>query len=270
MFVRIAYFIVLGGLMGSAHAELPRFSPDTEWQFEIANDSPNGFKFSDAYETHTMSLFTQRDQIIIGASALLVAPKRPKRAQDDWVANRAFGEMLTVEAHKRRPSDGTGDWFIGGRVALIGEFGIDKMQEDVHRLLGYSSMRNDLDNARMDDDATASLLITHQRRLENLLNVDSTLELGTWRNALSAKITKPTTCENFQWHYHAKLELVANDEIVSAAPVNADIRHIVPTLGVGFCTRWRNLEIQLSEEISLPRIRSDNDVYPMVRLKIGF
>ena len=270
LFFRFALFAILFSLSAPAQAGMPTALGDTQWQLEIANDSPNGWTFSDAYETHATSLRKVGESGWLELSAALVAPKRPKRAADDWTANRAFGELLTAGFSNLHRKTGRGAWYIGGALTLIGSLGLDSVQEEVHNLLGYVSMRNDLQNARMNDAVMVSALLDYRRRLNNDWLADGGFELGTRRNAASFKISKTADCARFAWNYHAKLELVANDEVVSAAPLNADIRHLVPTLGVGMCFTWRGFPIEISEEISLPRIRSDDDIFPMVRLRVGF
>jgi hypothetical protein len=53
-FFRFALFAVLLPLSAPAQSDTPTALSDTQWQLEIANDSPNGWTFSDAYETHAM------------------------------------------------------------------------------------------------------------------------------------------------------------------------------------------------------------------------
>ena len=249
---------------------MPTALGDTQWQVEIANDSPNGWKYSDAYETHATSLRKLGESGWLDVSAALVTPKQPKRVVDDWTANRAFGELLTAEFGILHQKAARGAWYIGGAVTLIGSFGLDSVQEEVHRLLGYKSMRNDLQNTRMNNAVMVSALLNYRRHFKNNWLADGAFEFGTRRNSVSFKISKKADCARFAWSYRAKLELVANDEVVSAAPSKADIRHLVPTLGLGACFSWYGFPIEISEEISLPRIRSDDDVFPMVRLRVSF
>ena len=254
----------------AVRADMPNNMAGALWQFEIANDSPNGWTFSDAYETHAMSISKHTGAGWFGLTAALVAPKRPKSVADNWTANRAFGELLTGEFRFLQRKVGQWDWYSGGAVTIIGSFGLDSVQEEVHSLLGYDSMRNDLENVRMDDAVLVSALVDFRRALPSNWQLDAGFEFGTRRNATGIKISKISNCSSFAWHYHAKLELIANDEVVAAAPVNADIRHIVPTLGLGACFLWRGFPIQISEEISLPRIRADDKAFPMVRLRVAF
>lgn len=243
---------------------------DSNWYFEIANDSPNGFKFSDAYETHAMKLTHEKGQQRNSMTAMLVAPKRPEDIDEEWPANRAFGEVLTFDTRRPWMQRGRDDLYYGGALTIISKFGLDSMQEAFHDVLGYRSVRDDLVSWRMDDAVMISGFLGAHKSLTNGLRFEAEAELGSRRNGLRAKIEKPVNCETFSWTYLAAIELVANDEIVSAAPVSADIRHIVPTIGAGFCTKWRGYSIRISEELSLPRISSDNELFPMVRLSIAF
>ncbi len=258
------------GCLACAQAAEDETADATLWQLEIANDSPNGFKFSDAYETHSMRVAKINAQQEISVTAALVAPERPEAIDEDYPANRAFGELLTIDVRRFWQSDGAASYYLGSAVTFVGRFGLDSMQEAFHDLLGYRSVKDELVSTRMNDAVMASGIVQYRRPLKNSRYFESTLELGTRRNALSASFKKTSDCDTFSWEYHGTLELIANDEVVSAAPVNADIRHIVPTLGLGFCKKWRGYQVRLSEEISLPRISSDNSLYPMVRLSVGF
>ncbi len=240
-----------------------------QWQIEVSNDSPNGFKFSDAYETHAMRVARIKQQEELSLTAALVAPKRPEAIDENYPANRAFGELLTLDYRRFWQSAGQGNYHLGSAVTIVGRFGLDSMQETFHDLLGYRSVKDELVSTRMNDAVMASGIVEYRRPLKDGRYFTGTLELGTRRNALSASVKKASTCESFDWEYHGRLELVVNDEVVSAEPVSADIRHVVPTLGFGFCTKWRGYQVRLIEEISLPRISSDDSLYPMVRLSVG-
>ena len=139
-----------------------------------------------------------------------------QRVVDDWTANRAFGELLTAEFGILHQKAARGAWYIGGAVTLIGSFGLDSVQEEVHRLLGYKSMRNDLQNTRMNNAVMVSALLNYRRHFKNNWLADGAFEFGTRRNSVSFKISKKADCARFAWSYRAKLELVANDEVVSA------------------------------------------------------
>lgn len=254
--------LLLSGGYSSAAAE--------SWQAEIANDSPNGFKFSDAYETHTMSLRRHLTNGTDDFSAAIVAPKRPEDIDEDWPANRAFGELLTFKSTRAWFAEGERRVHRGFAVTLIGEFGLDAMQEAFHDLLGYRSVRDQLVSHRMDDGLMLSGFIGFRQPWRNNLQMTGEMEFGTRRNALSMTVSKPSNCENWNIGLRAGIELIANDEVVSAEPTGADIRHIVPHIGVGTCTTWRGYRIRISEEVSLPRIASDDDLYPMVRVSVAF
>jgi len=248
----------------------PALADDGTWQIEVANDSPNGFKFSDAYETHSMRLSRISKNMETSLTAALVAPKRPENIDEDRPANRSFGELLSFRQVRPWHKRGEGTLSFGSQVTFIGKFGLDSLQEEFHDLLGYRSVKDQLVSHRMEDAIMVSALFGYQRQVKGgkLFSVEA--EIGTQRNAVSAVLEKPAHCEDWDWSYHARIEAIANDEVVSAGPVNADIRHIVPTLGLGFCRSWQGYRISLTEEISLPRIRADNAVFPMVRLQVSF
>lgn len=203
-------------------------------------------------------------------SAALVAPKRPEDIDEDSPANRSFGELLTWKRTRDWKKHGEYQLHRGAAVTLISKFGLDSMQEAFHDLLGYRSVRDQLVSHRMDDDILLSGYFGFRRPLNDAFDVEGEFEFGTRRNAFSVSVHKPSNCENWNIGYFARVEFIANDEVVSAPPVRADIRHIVPTVGLGVCTMWRGYRIRISEEMALPRITSDDEIYPMVRISVDF
>ena len=241
-----------------------------KWQAEIANDSPNGFKFSDAYETHTMRFLRFTDGGVDDLSAAIVAPKRPEDINEDRPANRSFGELLTFKSTRDWMAVNDRQFYRGYGVTLIGKFGLDSMQEAFHDMLGYRSVRDQLVSTRMDDAILLSGFVGFRQPWRGKFEMTGEGEIGTWRNAISFALQKPSSCQNWDLTYHAKIELIANDDVVSAEPVHADIRHIVPSIGLGTCTSWRGLQFRISEELALPRIASDDSIFPMVRVSVSF
>ena len=114
----------------------PAQADDGTWQIEVANDSPNGFKFSDAYETHSMRFSRISENMETSFTAALVAPKRPEDIDEDRPANRSFGELLSFRQVRPWHERGEGTLSFGSKVTFIGKFGLDSLQEEFHDLLG--------------------------------------------------------------------------------------------------------------------------------------
>ena len=122
----------------------------------------------------------------------------------------------------------------------------------------------------MKNDIMLSGFVGYRQNRQGGLTYQTETEFGTRRNAVSFSLIKRSNCQNWHFGYHGKIEAVINDDVVSAGPVFAEIRHIVPTVGLEACTIWRGYRISISEDWALPRIRSDDALYPMVRIKIAF
>ena len=74
----------------------------------------------------------------------------------------------------------------------------------------------------------------------------------------------------FDFDYGAGLNLVAFDEIVSAEPISANIRQINPYAHLGIEFQGSGYKVYVSEVISLPTIKADNDIYAVLNAGITF
>ena len=72
----------------------------TNLSLYFLNDSVNGIKISDAYETHNMGFVVQNDDLFLQLDLGIVSPDMHIYKNEYRVANRSFGEIITLSLGK--------------------------------------------------------------------------------------------------------------------------------------------------------------------------
>ena len=234
------------------------------------NDSVNGFQLSDAYETHNMGLQAIKGEYYALVDLGIVSPDMYKYRNRFREANRSFGEIITLEfgqtvSQKNEP-------FFYGRVRASGEFGIDEMQDFAHKVLSLQPVNEVNDLVRMPNNIWYGIGGFYGLQSRDYLPVDAdiTLEayLGTDTAYTKIDASKTVKYSVFDFNYGAGLNLVAFDKVVSAEPISADIRQINPYAHLGIEFQGSGYKVYVSEVISLPTIKDDNDVYAVLNAGI--
>ena len=97
------------------------------------NDSVNGFQLSDAYETHNMGLRYLKDDYYALLDLGIVSPDMWIYKNEYREANRSFGEVITLEVGQPVYISSPFSYYFN--VKSVGKFGVDKLQDFVHRVL---------------------------------------------------------------------------------------------------------------------------------------
>ena len=113
------------------------------------NDSVNGFIISDAYETHNMGFIYSKDNKFFSLDLGIVSPDMHTYKNQYRVANRSFGEIVTLSlGSKNEQKDNyENKYFVS--IRSTGQFGIDEMQDFMHRILGLQPVNQVNDLVRM-------------------------------------------------------------------------------------------------------------------------
>jgi hypothetical protein len=234
------------------------------------NDSVNGFQLSDAYETHNMGLRISDGEYYAMLDLGIVSPDMYKYRNRFREANRSFGEIITLElgqtvSQANKP-------FFYGRVRASGEFGIDEMQDFAHKVLSLQPVNEVNDLVRMPDNIWYGIGGFYGLQSKDYLPVDAdiTLEayLGTDTAYTKIDASKTVKYSVFDFNYGVGLNLVAFDEVVSAEPISAEFRQINPYAHLGIEFQGSGYKVYVSEVISLPTIKADNDIYAVLNAGI--
>ena len=236
------------------------------------NDSVNGFQLSDAYETHNMGIIYAKSGYYAKFDLGVVSPDMYVYRNEFREANRSFGELITLEVGQ--PYKEMGSLSLYGRVKVSGEFGIDEMQDFAHKVLSLQPVNEVNDRVRMPENTWFGLGARYSTELNipsfgvSKLSYDG--YLGTDTTRITADLSQNVTRKNFDIGYGAGVHLVAYDEVVSAPPINATERNVIPYARVGVNFEILGYDIYVQEVISMPTISSDDSLYAVLDAGISF
>ena len=235
------------------------------------NDSVNGFQLSDAYETHNMGLHYQKGDYYAQLDLGIVSP-------DMWVyknryreANRSFGEVVTLELGQSAALNTPTSYYFN--VKSVGEFGIDKMQDFAHKLLFLQPVNEINDLVRMPDETWFGVGARFNRQVttpvlgETIFGTDA--YLGSDRTSIQISLSDSMLRNAVTYGYSVGFEAVAYDEIVTAAPIEAELRHVIPFASFGVEFDLFGYDIFVREILSLPTIASDDDIFAVLNAGIS-
>mgnify|MGYP001204427483 CR=1 FL=1 len=229
------------------------------------NDSVNGFQFSDAYETHNMGLRFEKKNQFYQIDLGIVTPDMFEFENKWRTANRSFGELITL-------GYGKNEFFINDVIKLDmytkitsqGDFGISGLQSIIHQFANFQDDIDLLETVRMPSKTWFGIgkdlkFIKEDVNQKHHFGILS--YVGTDR--LSSQPYMNVEQEVGSWSQFGRVgvEFVVYDNIISAPPVEASVREVRPVLSFGLKKQLGPLEIQISENLSLPSIRSDRRLY---------
>ena len=253
------------GLSTSANAQ-------TQLTAYFSNDSVNGFQLSDAYETHNMGLIYTTSDYYAVLDLGVVSPDMYVYRNQFREANRSFSELITLEVGQSHTNKDSLSFY--GRVKMSGEFGIDKMQDFAHKVLSLQPVNEVNDLVRMPEDTWFGVGARYSTDLNVPTFGSSTLSydgyLGTDTIRITADLSQNVTRKNFDIGYGAGVLLVAYDEVVSALPIAATERNVIPYARIGVNFDVLGYDIYVQEVISMPTISSDDSLYAVLDAGISF
>ena len=245
---------------------------DSQLTAYFSNDSVNGFQLSDAYETHNMGVVYKRSGYYAKLDLGVVSPDMYVYRNQFREANRSFGEIVTLEVGQSNTDTGTLSLY--GRVRSSGEFGIDAMQDFAHEVLSLQPVNEVNDLVRMPEDTWFGVGARYNTELyvpslgASKISYDG--YLGTDSTRITADLSQTITRENFDINYAAGVHLVGYDEVISAPPISASERNLVPYARVGVNFEVLGYDIYVQEVISMPTISSDDSLYAVLDAGISF
>ena len=229
------------------------------------NDSVNGFQFSDAYETHNMGLRFDKENQFYQIDLGIVTPDMFEYENEYRTANRSFGELITLSFGKK--GFFTNDDIklnVFAKMTSQGSFGISGLQSIVHQFANFKDDIDLLETVRMPSKTWFGIgkdlkFIKEDVNQKHHFGILS--YVGTDR--LSSQPYMNVEQELGSWSQFGRVgvEFVVYDNIISAPPVEASVREVRPVLSFGLKKQLGPLEIQISENLSLPSIRSDRRLY---------
>lgn len=229
----------------------------------FSNDSLNGLKLSDAYESHNMGLLYSTDTYYLNIDLGIVTPDMYVYRNEYRKPNRSFGELISLEIGKPYWADD--DYGFYARIRGTGKFGIDKLQDFAHRLLSLQPVNKTNNIIRMPGNVWVGLGVRKEFKpiffdLEgSKINLDGFL--GSDTAFLTTRLKKEFKQKSFRYDLSLAARFVAYDKVVSAPPVNAKERNVIPEVSFGVIYDNGPYSVFVRDTFSLPSIGSDNDVF---------
>lgn len=245
---------------------------DGRFTIYFSNDSVNGIRLSDAYETHNMGALYRGDSYYAKLDLGIVSPDMYEYRNQYRNANRSFGELITLEVGST--PFGQRSLSLYGGVISSGEFGIDRMQDFMHDLLSLQPVNDINDIVRMPSKTWVGLGVRGSWEFKTSSWGDwiSTADYYLGTNNMSAQIDfgRVDSYEGFELQYKLGFRGVAYDNIVSAPPINARVRHIIPLATIGLRFNAFGYDWFVNERLSLPTIASDDRIYAVLGAGVSF
>ena len=229
------------------------------------NDSINGLKPSDAYETHNMGLKYNVNNIFFQIDLGLLTPDMFSYENKYRDANRSFGELINLRYGTENYNDNLSIFL---NYTAQGKFGIDKLQNIVHRIANFQNDNLILEKVRMPDAQWVGAGLVYKDKFDLIKNTNHYIVynsyIGTDKSSFGAGLElNLIKNDTNKFMIKTSLSYVPYDNIVSADPVNANHRVLLPKLVLGYTKTFNDISINVFEEITLPTI--DNDDKPYIR-----
>lgn len=241
-------------------------------QAYFSNDSINGLKFSDAYETHNMGFIYFKEPYYLKLDLGIVSPDMHIYRNQYRTANRSFGELISLEIGQSENSND--DLRFYARVKATGDFGIDKIQDLAHRVLSLQQVNEVNELIRMPADAWVGIGLRNEFQfgIMDLQNTEIQFDgfLGSDTAFLYAKLKKEFHRPVLTYEMSVAGRFVAYDQVVSAFPINAKERGIIPEVSFGITYNTGSYSIFIKDSFSLPSIEADNALYGVLSAGISY
>ena len=237
------------------------------------NDSVNGLMISDAYETHNMGLTYRSGRNYAGIDLGIVSPDMHLYKNQYREANRSFGEIISLEFGHQLGAENNIKLF--GKLRGSGKFGLDKTQEFAHRLLSLQSVSDINQLVRMPNKLWYGVGGEYASRSPlPQLSAEHSLQVmpyfGTDRASVKSEL-------EFLFPYHSvslssalSLEYVLFDRIVSAKPISATPRKLIPQLSFGAAYDFGRFSVFAVDSFALPTIQKDQRIFGVLHAGITY
>jgi hypothetical protein len=238
------------------------------------NDSVSGLKISDAYETHNMGVLWKKDNFFFEFDLGIVSPDMHVYKNQYRVANRSFGEIISIiygENQSLRDNVEIDYYF---KLTNSGTFGIDRVQDLAHKVLGLQPVNHVNDLVRMPNTSWFGFGGEYRSRLKSIDTLSQTLGfqfyLGTDKFELAPFASGKIDYDKYTLLGEIGLNLVQFDDIVSAPPISADHRNLIPYIELGVDFDYLGLKWFIKDRFSLPTIAGDDSIFGVLSAGIEF
>jgi hypothetical protein len=238
------------------------------------NDSVNGIKISDAYETHNMGILWKKDSVFLELDLGIVSPDMHIYKNQYRVANRSFGEIISITyGANQSPRDKVEiDYYF--KLTSSGTFEIDTVQDLAHKVLGLQPVNQVNDLVRMPNNSWVGFGGEYRSWSKPYDTLSQALGFEFYIGSDKFKLT-PFASGQIDYNKYTLfgeigLNLVQFDNIVSAPPISADHRNLIPYIEFGVNFDYLGLKWFVRDRLSLPTIADDDRIFGVLNAGIEF
>jgi len=238
------------------------------------NDSVNGLKISDAYETHNMGVLWKSDGFFFELDLGIVSPDMHIYKNQYRVANRSFGEiiMLTYGASREYKENIEIDYYF--KLRSSGTYGIDNLQDLAHKILGLQPVNHVNDLVRMPNETWAGVGGLYRYSFKSAVNISqsvgSQFYLGNDKVEIAPFFSGEIDYEKYILSGEIGFNLIQFDKIISAPPISADHREVIPYIELGLDFEYLGVNWFVRDRFSLPTLAADDKLFGVLSAGIEF
>jgi hypothetical protein len=267
-FGRVSHLLLLMASIGA-----PACATETFTTY-FRNDSVSGLKISDAYETHNMGVLWKKDDIFFEFDLGIVSPDMHIYKNQYRVANRSFGEIVSITYGENQSLRDNVEIDYYFKLSSSGTFGIDRVQDLAHKVLGLQPVNQVNDLVRMPNTSWVGFGGAYRSRPKSIDTLSQTLGfqfyLGTDKFELTPFVSGKIEYDKYTLLGEIGLNLVQFDEIVSASPISAEHRNFIPYIELGVDFDYLGLKWFIKDRLSLPTIADDDSIFAVLSAGIEF
>ena len=221
-----------------------------------------------------MGLIYELEKSYFGFDLGIVSPDMHVYKNQYRVANRSFGEIITFTYGRKADFSPKIKANYYTKFSTSGKFGIDKMQDLMHRVLTLQPVNEVNDLVRMPNEQWFGLGASFEYDLEEKSYGFDALSLaayaGTDRLELSTSVQQFKNYKNYSFSGELGIKFVGYDNIVSAPPILADHRPIIPFAEVGLEFTVFGAQWYIRDRFSLPTLDSDDQLFGVLSAGVTF
>lgn len=234
----------------------------------FSNDSVNGFKVSDAYETHNMGMGLATENKFVSLDLGIVSPDMHLYKNEYREANRSFGELISISIGRNDAELGKWRGKYFSKITASGEFGIDRLQDVMHKILNLQPVNHVNDLVRMPNNVWIGFGVNAARDIsEKDLFFDTghlNVYLGNDRMEISGAAKKTKYFDDFSVDGIFGLRAIPYDNIVSALPISAGHREIIPYVALRLNFNYLGAKFFVEDKFALPTVSDDSSIYGLL------
>ena len=238
------------------------------------NDSVNGIKISDAYETHNMGILWKRDESFFELDLGIVSPDMHVYKNQYRVANRSFGEIISITYGANQSLKDNVEFKYYFNLRSSGTYGIDRLQDLAHNVLGLQPVNQVNDLVRMPRKTWVGLGGEYRNIIKSVDALSQTVGmkfyLGSDKVEFVPFASGKIEYDRYTLFGEVGFNAVQFDKIVSAPPISADHRNLIPYIELGLDFEYLGARWYFKDKFSLPTVASDDSVYGVLSAGIEF